>query len=80
MEQMNREFPFDPKAVDAMILSHAHIDHSGNIPNLVKQGFRGRIYCTPATKEITELMLEDSARVQVYDVEYLNKKRKPEEA
>jgi len=79
MEQMNREFPFDPKAVDAMILSHAHIDHSGNIPNLVKQGFRGRIYCTPATKEITELMLEDSARVQVYDVEYLNKKRKPEE-
>src|SRR3989338_3811443 len=79
MEQMNREFPFDTKAVDAMILSHAHIDHSGNIPNLVKQGFRGRIYCTPATKEITELMLEDSARVQVYDVEYLNKKRKPEE-
>ncbi|OGG98558.1 hypothetical protein A3E04_03950 [Candidatus Kuenenbacteria bacterium RIFCSPHIGHO2_12_FULL_42_14] len=77
MEQMNREFPFDPKAVDAMILSHAHIDHSGNIPNLVKQGFRGRIYCTPATKEITELMLEDSARVQVYDVEYLNKKIKP---
>lgn len=79
MEQINREFPFDPKEVDAMILSHSHIDHSGNIPNLVKQGFRGKIYCTPATKEITELMLADSARVQVYDVEYLNKKIKPGE-
>ncbi|NMB48519.1 MBL fold metallo-hydrolase [Candidatus Kuenenbacteria bacterium] len=74
METLNREFPFDPKSIDAMILSHAHIDHSGNIPNLVKQGFRGKIYCTKATAQITELMLEDSARVQVYDVGYLNKK------
>ncbi|HRY63269.1 MAG TPA: MBL fold metallo-hydrolase [Patescibacteria group bacterium] len=74
MEKINREFPFDPKSIDAMILSHAHIDHSGNIPNLVKQGFAGKIYCTEATKQITQLMLEDSARVQVYDVEYLNKK------
>lgn len=77
MEQINREFPFDPKSIDAMILSHAHIDHSGNIPNLVKQGFQGKIYCTEATKQITELMLEDSARVQVYDVEYLNRKQLP---
>jgi len=74
METLNRHFPFDPKSIDAMILSHAHIDHSGNIPNLVKQGFRGKIYCTKATAQITELMLEDSARVQVYDVGYLNKK------
>jgi metallo-beta-lactamase family protein len=79
MEQINREFPFDPKGIDAMILSHAHIDHSGNIPNLVKQGFGGKIYCTKATEQITELMLEDSARVQVYDVAYLNKKLKPGE-
>lgn len=79
MEQINREFPFDPATIDAMILSHAHIDHAGNIPNLVKQGFKGKIYCTKATEQITELMLEDSARVQVYDVAYLNKKLKPGE-
>src|SRR5580704_14525806 len=57
-------FPFDPRDVDTVILSHAHIDHCGNLPNLVRQGFDGPIYCTAATRDLTEVMLSDSARVQ----------------
>ncbi len=72
--ERNVTFPFDPRQVDAMILSHAHIDHSGNIPNLVKQGFKGKIYCTTATQDLCEVMLKDSAFIQVRDAEYLNKK------
>lgn len=74
MERVNRNFPFDPKTVDAVILSHAHIDHSGNTPNLVRQGFRGKIFCTQATARMLEPMLLDSAKIQVYDVDYLNRK------
>jgi len=71
----NLHFPFDPKTVDALVLSHAHIDHSGNTPNLVKQGFKGRILCTAATRNLCAYMLLDSGHIQENDVEYLNKDR-----
>jgi len=59
----NRTFPFDPHAVEAVVLSHAHIDHSGNLPGLVRQGFSGPIYCTPATRDLIAVLLVDSARI-----------------
>lgn len=68
-------FPFDPKAVDCAILSHAHIDHCGNLPNLCKQGFTGNIYCTFATRDLASIMLEDSAQIQKDDAEFVSKKR-----
>lgn len=71
----NRNLPFDPAGVDIMVLSHAHIDHSGNIPNLVKNGFQGDIVCTYATRDLCAVMLRDSAKIQEYDIAYLNKKR-----
>ncbi len=71
--ERNVQLPFAADAVDVMVLSHAHIDHSGNIPNLVKSGFRGDILCTYATRDLCAIMLQDSARIQLYDVEYLNK-------
>jgi len=75
--EINRNFDFfNPEKIECLILSHAHIDHSGNIPNLVKNGFRGKIYCTPATKDLTILMLKDSAHIQEKDVEFVNKRRK----
>ncbi|MBX3257621.1 MAG: MBL fold metallo-hydrolase [Chitinophagaceae bacterium] len=72
---LNREWGFNPPEIDHLILSHAHIDHSGLIPKLVKDGFRGRIYCTPATHELTEVLLEDSAGIQEDEVKYINKRR-----
>ncbi len=74
-EARNRNLPFDAKSVDLMILSHAHIDHSGNIPNLVKSGFRGDIITTPATRDLCASMLLDSAHIQESDAEFLNKHR-----
>ncbi|MGQ9688478.1 MAG: MBL fold metallo-hydrolase RNA specificity domain-containing protein [Desulfobaccales bacterium] len=71
----NREFPFDPAQVEVVVLSHAHIDHSGNLPNLVRQGFRGQIICTPATVDLCGAMLLDSGHIQEQDVEYVNKIR-----
>jgi metallo-beta-lactamase family protein len=71
----NREFPFRPKAIDAVLLSHAHIDHCGNLPNLVRQGFAGPIYCTPATRALAAVMLGDAAKIQEEDAAYLNRKR-----
>jgi metallo-beta-lactamase family protein len=74
-DQLNREWGFHPSEVDYLILSHAHIDHTGLIPKLVKDGFRGKIFCTPATRELTGVLLEDSAAIQQEDIRYLNKKR-----
>ena len=76
--ERNRHFPFDPKAVDVVVLSHTHIDHSGNLPNLTKQGFTGPIYCTHATRDLCSIMLPDSAHIQESDVDYLNRHRKKE--
>ena len=73
--RINRDFPYDPASIDVLVLSHAHIDHSGNIPNLVRQGFRGRILCTPATADLCNAMLLDSGHIQEMDVAYVNKKR-----
>jgi metallo-beta-lactamase family protein len=73
---LNRHFGFDPAAIDVMVLSHAHIDHAGLIPKLVEEGFRGKIWCTPATKELAIVLLEDSAQIQEDDIRYVNKRRK----
>jgi metallo-beta-lactamase family protein len=71
--ERNRNFPFEPSTLDAVVLSHAHIDHSGNLPNLVKQGYRGNIYSTYATRDLCQIMLEDSAKIQESDAEYVNR-------
>lgn len=71
----NLNFPFEPKDIDAVVLSHAHIDHSGNLPNLVRQGFTGPIHCTAATRRLADIMLQDSGHIQEYDVRFVNKKR-----
>jgi metallo-beta-lactamase family protein len=73
----NRHFPFKPKKIDAVILSHAHVDHCGNLPNLVKQGFTGPIFCTSATRALASVMLGDAAKIQEEDANYLNRNRKP---
>ena len=70
---LNREFGFEAGEIDVMILSHAHIDHSGLIPRLVRQGFKGKIFCTDTTRELCGLLLEDSAEIQENDVKYHNK-------
>lgn len=75
----NKNLGFDASKVDFLILSHAHIDHSGAIPYLVKKGFKGKIYCTAATKDLCEIMLVDSAHIQEADVRYVNKARAQKE-
>ncbi len=72
--ERNKEFLFDPKSIDIMILSHAHIDHSGNIPTLIKKGYEGNILTTAATEDLLKSMLPDSAHIQEKDAEYVNKK------
>ena len=71
----NTNFPFDPAEVDVAVLSHTHIDHCGNFPNLVKQGYAGNIFCTHATRDLAGIMLEDSAHIQESDAKYISKKR-----
>jgi metallo-beta-lactamase family protein len=77
-DMLNREFGFNPAEVDVMVLSHAHIDHSGLIPKLVAEGFEGTIFCTPATKDLTAVLLKDSAEIQEDDIKYKNKRRAAE--
>jgi metallo-beta-lactamase family protein len=77
--QRNQDFPFRAKDIDAVLLSHAHIDHCGNLPNLVKHGFCGPIYCTTATKDLAAVMLADAAKIQEEDAIYLNRKREKDE-
>ncbi|OIR14140.1 ribonuclease [mine drainage metagenome] len=74
-DTLNANFGFDAASVDYVILSHAHIDHSGLLPKLVKDGFKGTIFCTPATKDLTEILLEDSAQIQRDDTKFINKRR-----
>ncbi len=77
--ERNLHFRFDPESVDAVVLSHAHIDHSGNLPNLVKQGFRGNVHATHATRDLCSVMLADSARIQEGDLAWLNRRRERDE-
>ncbi len=72
--EKNSWFGFDPKEIDAVVLSHAHIDHSGNIPTLIKHGFNGVVYCTEATESLCDVMLLDSAYIQESDAEYMSRK------
>ena len=73
--EKNLNFAYDPASIDALILSHAHLDHSGNVPNLVKKGFRGHIHCTPPTADLVRLLLLDAAELMENDTSYVNKIR-----
>jgi metallo-beta-lactamase family protein len=73
-EQLNRDFPFPASSIDAVVLSHAHIDHSGRLPLLVKNGFHGPIYTTPATIDLCDAMLRDTGHIAESDAEFVNRK------
>ncbi|MCL2104967.1 MAG: MBL fold metallo-hydrolase [Kiritimatiellaeota bacterium] len=73
--ELNRKMPVNPATLDAVLLSHAHIDHSGNLPSLTRNGFKGKIYCTPPTVDLCDVMLRDSAFLQMRDLHTVNKKR-----
>lgn len=74
----NRDFPFAGRAIDAVVLSHAHIDHSGNLPSLIREGYSGPIFSTPATRDLASFMLVDSAQIQEGDVDFVNRDRRAE--
>ena len=78
-ELLNRTFPFDPRTIDAVVLSHAHIDHSGRLPLLVKEGFSGPIFATPASIDLCDAMLRDTGHIQESDAEFVNKHHADEE-
>jgi len=71
--EINTTFHYNPRTINAMVLSHAHVDHCGNIPNLIKKGLRCKIYTTSATKDLADIMLVDSGKIQEEDVRYVNK-------
>ena len=71
---LNLQLPFDARRIDGVVLSHAHIDHSGRLPLLVKQGFHGPVYATPATRDLSAVMLADAAHIQEKDYEYLQRR------
>ncbi len=79
-QERNRNFPFPPSSLSAVVLSHAHIDHCGNLPNLVRQGFDGPIYCTPATRSLLGIMLADSARIQKQEAQVATIVGRPDES
>ena len=72
---MNKEWGFNPSEIDYLILSHAHVDHCGLIPKLVKDGYNGKVYATPATKDLAAILMEDSAGIQENDIKFANKRR-----
>src|SRR5438552_697120 len=72
---INKTFLFEPAELHSVVLSHAHIDHSGNLPSLSAKGFKGDIYATPATRDLCAIMLQDSAHIQIKDTEFVNKRR-----
>ena len=74
--QLNAELPFDARRIDMVVVSHAHIDHTGRLPLLVKNGFHGPIYCTPATRDLCAVMLPDAAHIQEKDAEFLRRRGK----
>lgn len=74
-QELNRNFGFDPSSIDKVILSHAHIDHTGLLPRLVREGFSGEILCNSATRDLCDLMLQDSAHIQMADLKFVNKRR-----
>ncbi|MBN1375439.1 MAG: MBL fold metallo-hydrolase [Dehalococcoidia bacterium] len=74
--ERNLNFSFDPQSVDAVIISHAHMDHLGNLPNLVRQGYQGDVHCTSATLDLANIMLMDSANIQEHDIKVVNKIRR----
>lgn len=76
--ERNAGFDFDPASIQAVVVSHAHFDHVGHLPFLVKRGFRGRIYASAATRDLTELILLDAAKLQTQEAEYLNRHQSPE--
>jgi metallo-beta-lactamase family protein len=75
-DRLNRDFPVSPSEVDAVLLSHAHIDHSGLLPKLHKEGFRGSVFCTHATRDLCAAMLADSAHIQEKDAEWVNRRER----
>ena len=77
-DDLNRNFGFEAAGIDYLILSHAHIDHCGLIPKLVKDGFKGKIFATPATKDLSAILMEDSAGIQENDLKFVNKRRAAE--
>jgi len=74
--EKNRKLPVDAKTIDYVVLSHAHIDHSGNLPQLARNGFKGKVICRPPTRDLCDVMLRDSCFLQLRDLEYVNRKRK----